>query len=139
MTRIEILEFVKRNTTSSMATIEGGEPRVRSMSTPVVDENGLTFLTGTGKSVCRQLLENPAVELCYWSSEEKIQLRLRGRIEKLEDEEIRRDIVENRFVFLKPIVEKYGWESLTLFRLSGGEARLWTSDDPAGSDESFEF
>jgi len=53
MNREEILDFVRGNTTSFMATTENGEPRVRAMDTPHIDENGLTFCTGTGKDVCR--------------------------------------------------------------------------------------
>jgi len=69
MTRSEILEFVKKNTTSFMSTIEDGEPRVRAMDTAVVDENGLTFLTGVNKDVCQQLITDQSVELCYWNPE----------------------------------------------------------------------
>jgi uncharacterized pyridoxamine 5'-phosphate oxidase family protein len=139
MTREEILEFVRRNTTSAMATVEDGSPRVRHMDTPLVDVNGLTFLTGANKSVSRQLTENPEVELCYWSGDEKMQLRIRGRMERLEDETVKRDIVENRFVFLRPVAEKYGWGAFSVFRLRSGEARVWRADDPAGPDETFAF
>lgn len=139
MTRSEILEFVKRNTTSFMSTIEDGEPRVRAMSTPVVDENGFTFLTGANKQVCRQLIENPSVELCYWSQKEGVQLRFRGQMEKLEDEELKRSIVDNIFTFLKPIAEKVGWDVFTLFRFSNGAVRKWSAENPAGGDELFEF
>jgi uncharacterized pyridoxamine 5'-phosphate oxidase family protein len=139
MTRIEILEFVKRNTVSFMATVENGEPRVRGMDTPHVDENGLTFCTGTVKPVCRQLLANQAVELCYFGQQDGVQLRLRGNMEKLDDENLKKHIVETRFTFLKPVVEKYGWESLTLFRLSKGKAFVWSMRDNAGGSEEFDF
>jgi uncharacterized pyridoxamine 5'-phosphate oxidase family protein len=139
MTREEVLDFVRRNTASAMATVENGQPRVRHMDTPVVDGNGLTFLTGANKSVCRQLLENPDVELCYWGREDGRQIRIRGRMEHLEDEDLKKDIVENRFVFLKPVAEKYGWAAFSLFRLGSGEVRVWRADDPSGGDEVFEF
>ena len=140
MTREDILEFVARNTTSFMATVENGEPRVRAMDTPHVDENGLTFCTGTSKDVCKQLLADPSAELCYWNVEEGLQLRLRGRIEKLDDEDLKRHIVETRFTFLQPVVAAFGWETLTLFRLSGGEARTWSPEKPGEIDmEVYEF
>ncbi|MBD3278717.1 MAG: pyridoxamine 5'-phosphate oxidase family protein [Candidatus Aegiribacteria sp.] len=134
MTRKEILEFVRNNTTSFMGTVEHGEPRVRAMDTPHVDDNGLTFCTGSGKDVCRQLIENPSVELCYWSASEKKQLRIRGKIEKLDDEDLKKEIVETKFTFLKPVVEQHGWDTLTLFRLSGGTVRIWSAEAPGNID-----
>ena len=122
---------IRRNTTSYMAIIEGTEPRVRAMDTPHIDENGLTFCTGTGKDVCGQLLANPSVELCYWSMEEKLQLRIQGRIKMLDDKELKKHIVETRFTFLKPVVEQFGWDTLTLFRISKGKARTWSPENPA--------
>ncbi len=131
MNRFEILEFVRRNTTAFMATVDGAEPCVRAMSTPHIDDNGLTFCTGTGKDVCRQLLANPSVELCYWSPQEKLQLRIRGKMEKLVDEELKKQIVDTIFTFLKPVVEQFGWDTLTLFRISSGQARTWSAENPA--------
>ena len=139
MTRSEILEFVRRNSTSFMATLENGEPRVRAMETPLVNDDGLTFLTGANKHVSGQLIENPEVELCYWSSEEKLQLRLRGKMQKLDDEGIKKKIVEDSFTFLKPIAEQFGYGVFTVFRLSEGTASTWAADDPSGGVKSFEF
>ena len=134
MTREDILEFVRRDTTAFMATIDEGEPCVRAMSAAHIDENGLTFCTGTGKDVCRQLLANPSVELCYWSKDERLQLRIRGKMVKLDDEELKKHIVETRFTFLKPVVEQYGWDTLTLFRISEGKVRTWSAENPAESN-----
>lgn len=139
MTRQEILELVKANPTSFMATVENGRPRVRGMDTPMVDNNGLTFLTGSHKDVCKQLMANPEVELCYWSHEKRLQVRIRGRMQQLDDERIKREIVENRFAFLKPVVERNGWNSLSVFRLSNGTATVWFGDNPAGDSETFDF
>jgi len=58
-------------------------------------------------------------------------VRIRGRMEELDDQELKRHIVETRFVFLEPVVEQFGWESLTLFRLSSGEVRTWSPENPA--------
>jgi pyridoxamine 5'-phosphate oxidase len=139
MTRSEILEFVKRNTTSYMATVENGEPRVRGMDTPHVDDKGLTFCTGTGKQVSIQLLADPSVELCYWGKEEGLQIRLRGKMEKLDDDDLKRHIVNTRFTFLKPVVEQHGWGVLTLFRFSKGVASVWSATDSSGLSRTFEF
>jgi len=139
MTRSEILEFEKKNTTSFMSTIEDGEPRVRAMDTAVVDENGLTFLTGVNKDVCQQLITDQSVELCYWNPEEGVQLRLRGKMQKLDDDELKKNIIDNRFVFLKEIADQYGLGVFALLRLSSGSGRIWAARHPADNTEPFEF
>jgi uncharacterized pyridoxamine 5'-phosphate oxidase family protein len=140
MKRDEVLEFVRTCETSFMATVENGEPRVRAMDTPHVDESGLTFCTGATKDVCLQLMANPNVELCYWSTERNLQLRIRGRMERLSDLGLLKHIVNTRFTFLQPVVERFGWEALALFRLSRGEVRTWSPENIRGvSSEVFEF
>ena len=135
MTRPEVLEFVRRNSTSWMATVENGEPRVRGMDTPHVDEKGFVYCTGRMKNVARQLRANPAVELCFFSGKEGLQIRIRGRMEEISEPELLEHIVETRFTFLKPVVKAHGWETLTLFRLARGELRTWSAGKPAGVTE----
>ena len=140
MKRDEVLEFVRTCETSFMATVENGEPRVRAMDTPHVDESGLTFCTGATKDVCLQLMADPMVELCYWNGEKGLQLRIRGRMERLYDPDLLSHIVNTRFTFLKPVVERFGWDALALFRLSGGEVRKWSPEYLSSAvPEAFEF
>jgi len=140
MKRNEVLEFVATCDTSFMATIENGEPRVRAMDAPHVDENGLTFCTGSTKDVCIQLMADPMVELCYWNGEKGLQLRIRGRMERLSDLDLLKHIVETRFTFLQPVVDRFGWEALALFRLSRGEVRTWSPENIGRVvSEVFEF
>lgn len=138
MNRQEILDFVRRNPTSFMATVEQGQPRVRGMETPYVDDGGLVFCTGAQKGVCRQLLADNATELAYWNPKEGVMLRLRGRMEVVDSLELKKQIVETRFTFLKPVVAQYGYESLTLFRLPDGEYRTWDSRN-GGREETGTF
>ncbi|MFO7627714.1 MAG: pyridoxamine 5'-phosphate oxidase family protein [Candidatus Fermentibacteraceae bacterium] len=140
MKRDEVLEFVRTCETSFMATIENGEPRVRAMDTPHVDAGGLTFCTGSTKDVCLQLMADPMVELCYWNEEKNLQLRIRGKMARLSDLDLLKHIVNTRFTFLQPVVERFGWEALALFRLSGGEVRSWSPENLSGVvSEVFEF
>lgn len=140
MKRDEVLEFVRTCSTSFMATVENGEPRVRAMETPHVDGNGLTFCTGSTKDVCLQLMADPSVELCYWNDEKPLQIRIRGRMERLFDPDLLKHIVNTRFTFLQPVVERSGWDALALFRLSGGEVRTWSPlNIGAVASEVFEF
>ena len=77
-------------------------------------------------------------ELSYWSAEDGIQIRLRGQMEHVESLDLKKQIVETVFTFLKPVVEEHGYESLALFRLSGGEYRVWDSNN-RGSEETGTF
>lgn len=132
MDRTAILSFVRRNPTSHMATVDEGRPRVRAMQTAHIDDDGLTFCTGVHKDVCKQLLATPAVELSYWSESEGTQIRLRGQMEHLDALGLKKQIVETTFSFLKPVVEEHGYESLALFRLSGGEYHAWNRNEGGG-------
>lgn len=134
MTRQEILELVRKNPTSFMATVDNGQPRVRAMETPLITDEGLTFCTGTHKPVCQQLRQNPDVELAYWSDDEGIMVRLRGAMEDIDSEELKKTIVETKFTFLKPVVDQVGYEALAVFRLTGGTYKLW--DRNQGGRES---
>jgi len=134
MERKAIIDFVRKNPISHMGTVEEGEPRVRAMQTAHIADEGLTFCTGAHKLVAKQLLADPNVELSYWSSDDGIQIRLRGQMEHLEDVELKKHIVETTFTFLKPVVEEHGYESLALFRLAAGEYRTWNSSD-GGAEE----
>ena len=131
MNRQEVLDFVRKNPVSYMATLESGRPRVRAMQTALVDENGLTFCTGKPKPVCAQLLADPAVELAYWDRGGGVQVRLRGEMEHLDDVDLKKRIVSEVFTFLQPVVEQRGYEVLALFRLSSGESRVWRRAEAA--------
>jgi len=139
MNRQEILDFVRRNPTSFMATVERGQPRVRAMQTPHVDDEGLVFCTGVQKNVSRQLqATDGAVELAYWDAEGNVLLRLRGRMAVVDSLELKKRIVETTFQFLKPVVAQHGYEVLILFRLSSGEYRTWDGQS-GGREEAGTF
>jgi len=127
MNREAVLEFVKHNPVSHMATVENGEPRVRAMHIAHVDDAGLTFCTGTLKPVCKQLLANPSVELAFWGAAEGVQVRVRGVMDILDDPDLKKQIVNETFTFLKPVVEQHGYDVLALFRLSQGTSLVWRS------------
>ncbi len=134
MNRQEILSFVRHHPTSFLATVDTGEPRVRAMQTAHVDDEGLVFCTGVHKDVCRQLRSTASVELSYWSEEQGIQLRLRGRMESLDSHALKEHIVNTSFAFLKPVVAQHGYESLALFRFRSGEYLCWNRN-AGGSEE----
>ena len=107
MTKEEVLEFITKNPVFSLATIDGNQPRTRMIMMYRGDENGIIFSTGMDKDVNKQLQANPAVEMCFYGSEQNCQVRIDGAVEVVEDLELKKQIVED-FPFLKPWIEAQG-------------------------------
>ena len=127
MTKEDILEFVTKNPVCSLATIDGNQPRVRTIMLYKADENGIIFCTGRDKAVHKQLQANPAAELCFYNAEQGLQVRIEGAVEMLDDLELKKNIVE-AFTFLKPWVESQGYEVMICYRLKNGRALTWTME-----------
>ena len=127
MTKEEVIEFAQKNPLFSLATTDGNQPRVRMMMVCRADENGIIFSTGRDKDVNKQMQANPAVEMCFFSTEENRQVRIEGAVELLDDLELKKEIVE-KFPFLKPWVEMQGYEVMITYRLQNGKATTWTME-----------
>ena len=127
MTKEEILEFVTKNPVCSLATIDGNQPRVRTIMLYKADENGIIFCTGRDKAVHKQLQANPAVELCFYNAEQGLQVRIEGTVEMLDDLELKKKVVE-AFTFLKPWVESQGYEVMICYHLKNARALTWTME-----------
>lgn len=124
MTKKEIIEFASKNPVFSLATTDGKQPHVRFMMLYKADEDGFIFVTGIKKDVYKQLQANPAVEMCFYNAGENRQVRIHGKVEMLDDIELKKKVVEV-FTFLKPIVESMGYEVLICYRLKNGKAVSW--------------
>lgn len=124
MTKKEVLEFATKNPVFSLATIEGNKPHVRLIMLYRADKNGFIFVTGRDKDVHKQLHANPAIEMCFYNAEEKRQVRIEGKVELLDDLELKKQVVED-FSFLKPQVESKGYEVLICYCLRNGKAVTW--------------
>lgn len=74
--------------TSMLATVDAeGVPDARAMLVRGVDERGASFYTNLGSATGRQLDAHPVAALAfYWQSLER-QVRLRGPVERVSDEE----------------------------------------------------
>jgi len=123
MNREQILEFLNAHPVCHLATCEGSQPRVRGMMMYRADSSGLVFHTGRPKAVHRQLLANKHVEVCFNSQD--TQVRVAGVVEMVEDMDLKREIVEAR-PFLKPWIEKHGYDLLVVFRVTQCKAAVWT-------------
>lgn len=127
MERHEIQAIINANPAFFLATTEEGEPRVRGMLLYRADDEGILFHTGGMKDVCRQLLANPAVELCFFDHQNMVQVRVRGTARRIEDLQLKHEIVNSPGrEFLKPLVESRGVDILEVFRVENCQALVWT-------------
>lgn len=124
MNKKEILSFITENNIGWLATIDGEAARVRGMDTFRADENGLIFYTDKSKNVCKQMLKNPEIEVCYFAK--GIQVRVRGKAEPAEDIELKKEIVSKRPFYGE--MSEADYKQMAVFRLKG-KATTWTMQD----------
>ncbi|PIQ88885.1 MAG: pyridoxamine 5'-phosphate oxidase [Candidatus Omnitrophica bacterium CG11_big_fil_rev_8_21_14_0_20_42_13] len=125
MTKEEIIKFMNENLTCYLATAENNQPRVRAMMAYRADEKGIIFSTGNTKDLYRQIKNNPLVEVCFFNAQSNTQVRVKGKAVIKEDIELKKEIVNNR-PFLKPVVEKMGYDILIVFGVVDCVANVWT-------------
>ena len=125
MNKTEILEFLNANPICYLATSVRNKPYVRAMRMVSADEKGLIFQTVDGKDLPKQMTENPSVEVCFYNLKENVQIRVAGKAVLLEDLDLKKKIVEQR-PFLKPLIEKKGFEMIPVFRIVDCVACPWT-------------
>jgi uncharacterized pyridoxamine 5'-phosphate oxidase family protein len=63
-----VCDFLRQCGVYYLATVEGGQPRVRPFGTATVYEDKLYILTGKRKNVGKQLAANPKIEICAFDS-----------------------------------------------------------------------
>jgi uncharacterized pyridoxamine 5'-phosphate oxidase family protein len=120
------VDFANKVKVCYLATCEGDQPRVRALLMWFADETGFYFQTQTVKRLYHQLKENPKVELCFWDPKEGKMLRISGKVEFLEDMELKQRCLEER-----PFLREMGIKgpedpTLAIFRMKEGEAFFWT-------------
>lgn len=127
MTKAEILELINAHPLCYLATSENNKPHVRAMGMYCADEKGMIFQTVDGKDLPKQLKANPNVEVCFFSPEKNIQIRVSGKATLLEDRDLKKEIVEKR-PFLKPWMETKGFDMIPVFRIVDCVAYEWTME-----------
>ncbi|MBI5602111.1 MAG: pyridoxamine 5'-phosphate oxidase family protein [Deltaproteobacteria bacterium] len=125
MNKTEILEFLNVNPICYLATSENNRPHVRAMGMIRADEQGIIFQTVDGKDLPKQLLQNPNIEVCFHNREKNIQIRVFGKAGLVDDLELKKEIAEKR-PFLKPWIEKNGFDAIPVFRIVDCTALIWT-------------
>jgi len=130
VTKDEILKFLKENRLCFMATVEGNRPRVRAMDTYRADDNGIIYYTNKQKDVYKQITKNPEVEVCYHDANKSTIIRVSGRMETVEDLELKKEIMET-LPFLKAAYEKDNYGNMAVCRLRNGKASIFSMKDMA--------
>lgn len=124
----EVIAFANAHPVAWLATTDGDQPRVRGFAMWFADETGFYFHTGTTKDVCRQMRENPKVELCFFDPGDGKgagrQLRVAGTVEFLDDAGLRDRLYRDR-PWLREVVGGND-DLLAIFRLAHGTAWCWT-------------
>ena len=127
MDKKEILAFITKNPIAYMASVEGSKPHVRAMGTYRADENGIIFSMQAGKDVYKQVTDNPEIELCYFN--DGVQVRVGGKMTPVNDMALKEEMVEKR-PFLKPQIEKEGWDFLKVFNITNARATVLDMKNP---------
>lgn len=128
MTKSEVFSFMNDNPFFHLATEENGQPHTRIIRLYKADESGIIFNVGKHKDVFRELTTNPKVELCFYNAKESRQVRVGGEVEIIEDMELKMSIVDNH-TYLKPWIEKEGYDALTVCLVRNGVAYVWRHDN----------
>ncbi len=123
MKQDQILQFIHANPACHLATLDGDQPRVRGMLAYRATPSGILFHTGRSKSLTSQILQNKHVEACFNSPD--TQVRVAGIAEIVDDPDLKKEIVEAR-PFMKPWVEKHGYDLLVVFRITQCRFTVWT-------------
>lgn len=131
-TASEIFEILNKNPAFYLATADGPNPRVRGMLLYKADETGIVFHTAANKDVCKQIINNPNVEMCFFDQAQGIQVRVHGALEKVDDRALKTEITNHPSrAFLQGMKAHFSNEEdfynyLIVFRMKNGKANIWT-------------
>jgi pyridoxamine 5'-phosphate oxidase len=120
----DCIDFANENHDCHLATVEGDQPRVRTLGMLFADETGFYFNTESPKALAKQLKDNQKVEACFFAKGRT--MRVTGKVDFVDDPAIRSRFYEAR-TFLKGLGVK-GPEDpmLVVFAIRHGEAFFWT-------------
>jgi len=125
----DCIDFVERNSTCYLATVDGGQPRVRAFNCWMADETGFYFDTANYKDTFKQLEKNPKAEVCFYSKDEKRMLRISGEVEFTEDLGLRE----------KLFGDQPDNPETVIFRITSGEILIWFKKDGKSQKEKISF
>jgi uncharacterized pyridoxamine 5'-phosphate oxidase family protein len=88
----EVYEFLKKCNTYYLATVDGGQPRVRPFGTVDIFEDKLYIQTGKVKDVSKQMKANPRIEICAFDGD--VWIRVEATVVEDDRVEPRRHMLE---------------------------------------------
>ncbi len=124
----DVYEFANINPLCYLATVEGDQPRVRAFMLWYAGDEGFYFSTTGDKSIARQIMANPKVEICFYATQSGAMMRAAGKAVILDDLETKKRLLED-LPYLKTTVKGPDDPELMIFRVEKGEARFWTIGD----------
>lgn len=124
MNKDEIIEFINEYPEFFLATIDGGEPRVRGMRIYQANDEGIFFNTSKEKNVYSQLMKNPLVEMCFFDGG-STQVRVRGKAQLVEE-----DGYIERMCRKTPQLQPFIMDGkIAMFQLLDAQAKVWEMDN----------
>ena len=131
----QYVNFANENKTCYLATVEGDQPRVRCLGMWFADETGFYFQAQSVKVMCKQLQNNPKVEVYFNTKDFSKAMRVSGKVKFIEDREMRAKCIKER-----PFVKNFGITEpenplLAVFQIYTGEAYFWTMADSMKEDQ----
>jgi pyridoxamine 5'-phosphate oxidase len=140
MTLQDCAKFANENPVCYVATTEGEQPRVRVFALWYADDSGFYFHSGPMKAVCKQLQDNPNIEVCFYAPapmpDPGTMLRVAGKVEFLRDTNLNTRLLEER-PFLKDMgITGPDDPNLAVFRIASGQAYFWTMANNMHEDEA---
>jgi pyridoxamine 5'-phosphate oxidase len=128
----DCLEFANQNPACFLSTMDGDQPRVRTVQMMFANESGFHFALLSPKQVSKQLKVNPKVEICFFNHASDLQqakqLRVTGRMELVNDETLKKKVVAERDA-LSAIAGQPIGPLTEIWRVPSGEAHFWTIMD----------
>lgn len=145
MQKEQIFKILNKNPVFFLATLEGAQPRVRGMLLYKADESGIVFHTGSTKDLYEQILENPNVQLCFYDQEQNMQVRVRGALEMIDDDNLKEEISNHPTrAFLQGLkascaTKEDFYKMLAVFSLKNGKVNVWTFEKNFAPKEDIEI
>jgi pyridoxamine 5'-phosphate oxidase len=134
----DCIQFASQNPVCFLATVEGDQPRVRTVLMVKADETGFYFALLTPKHVVKQIQANPKAEVVFYNNASDLgaakQMRVTGIMELDPDEELLKRVATER-AFLDQLAGYPVAPLMVNFRLCMGEAFFWTMPDILKEDQ----
>jgi uncharacterized pyridoxamine 5'-phosphate oxidase family protein len=135
-TKREVLSFINNNPVFFLATCAAGTPHVRAVMLYRADEDGIVFNVGSSKEVQKQLAANARIEMCFYSDDDQVQVRIAGTAETVRDLPLKHEVARQHPA-LRRWTEKHGYDVFSTYRLKGGTALVWSMAANAGPERNY--